>query len=748
MYLDRGGVVWIGTMAGGISTFDLLKIKFAAHRTGSTVTTCFVEDEKGRIWIGTTGSVEGSGLYRFDLKTRDYVRYSRFGDAAIDRYWITSCIRDKKGKLWFGGERFGVLGLDPETEEFEYLPMTDQGEGANLIYAVAEAKGRIWIGTWGAGLISYDPRRQKFEQYRADPDDGSVLLSDAIYRIEPDIADPDILWVGTSQGGLSKFHISDGTSNNYLHSDEDKKTLSDNNVVSLLQIGKALWIGTYGFGLNRLDLETNQIERFGKEHGIEAGTIFGILADSTGRLWLSTNGDGLIVFDPTTETSQQYLARDGLQSREFAQGSYHKDSGGIFYFGGPRGFNAFDPMEIEPDRYEPPITLTQIKILDEDAELGRPPWLASSMELGFTDSVVSFEFAALAFADPANNRYQYRMNGLYDDWISTNQVSASYSNLDDGKYVFEVKAIGRHGATSQATSALELRVRPAPWESWWAYVIYGLILAGIVFAYVRYQNQRVKALEQANRLSAVERDLELTAAVQIGCLPENPIIREDDFTAFGVYNPAEQCSGDWWWYERSPNGRHWIIVGDVTGHGAGPAMVTAAVAAAFRVQSEDLERDPLQRFERVNREVMSVARGKYHMVLSAVEIDPDTGDFVVYSAGGLPVFVIHNRAQPKTYGSPGTPLGRDNFKLGATEGRLNPGDRILVLTDGLPEIELANGKLFGMRRIAQVYQSTIDLPVDVASQKILEAAMNAKGPNSQTDDWTFVLAEWEPKGLR
>jgi serine phosphatase RsbU (regulator of sigma subunit) len=372
--------------------------------------------------------------------------------------------------------------------------------------------------------------------------------------------------------------------------------------------------------------------------------------------------------------------------------------------------------------------------------------MTPSIELGFTETVVNFEFAALAFADPGSNRYQYRMQGLLDDWISTSQGNVTYPNLDDGKYVFEVRALGRHGAMSAATSTLELRVQPAPWESWWAYVIYGLILAGIVAAYVRYQNQRVKALQQANRLSAVERDLELTAAVQIGCLPENPIIRQDDLTLFGLYSPAEQCSGDWWWYERSADGHHWIIVGDVTGHGAGPAMVTAAVAAAFRVQSGDTNSDPLQRFHRVNKEVMSVARGKYHMVLSALELDPESGRFVVYSAGGLPVFVIHKRAPAKTYGAPGTPLGRDNFTLGEVEGQLDPGDRILVLTDGLPEIELPNGKLFGMRRIAQVYHSTLDMPVEDASQKILEAALKAKGANAQSDDWTFVLAEWQPYG--
>src|SRR5207302_1954692 len=129
-----------------------------------------------------------------------------------------------------------------------------------------------------------------------------------------------------------------------------------------------------------------------------------------------------------------------------------------------------------------------------------------------------------------------------------------------------------------------------------------------------------------------------------------------------------------------------------TGHGPGPAMVTAAVAAAFRVQSADSSKNPIARFEAVNREVRTVARGKYQMMLSAIELNADTGVFKFYSAGGLPVFALHRSGKAKAYAACGTPLGTPKLEIGTTEGRLNPEERLLVMTDGLPEIEVPGGK--------------------------------------------------------
>ena len=117
-----------------------------------------------------------------------------------------------------------------------------------------------------------------------------------------------------------------------------------------------------------------------------------------------------------------------------------------------------------------------------------PPRPTSSCP--YLDSVVSIQFAALAFADPRRLQYEYRLTGLHDRWIATKQTSVTYTNLDPGDYTFAVRARGRHGVASAATLIVPLQVSPPPWRTWWAYGIYGLSALAVVLVFVQYHVAR------------------------------------------------------------------------------------------------------------------------------------------------------------------------------------------------------------------------------------------------------------------
>src|SRR5690606_11697771 len=132
------------------------------------------------------------------------------------------------------------------------------------------------------------------------------------------------------------------------------------------------------------------------------------------------------------------------------------------------------------------------------------------------------------------------------------------------------------------------------------------------------QQQKLAKLASDHQLAAVTKDLELTGAVQIGFLPREPAFQLGNVAVQGYYRPAGTCSGDWWWHEEIGPSRSVIVVGDVTGHGPGPAMVTAAVATAFRV-TRDL---PIgERIRILSEQVLRVSEGKYLMTFSALVVD-------------------------------------------------------------------------------------------------------------------------------
>jgi serine phosphatase RsbU (regulator of sigma subunit) len=248
-------------------------------------------------------------------------------------------------------------------------------------------------------------------------------------------------------------------------------------------------------------------------------------------------------------------------------------------------------------------------------------------------------------------------------------------------------------------------------------------------------------VEQRARLEAAERDLELTGAVQRGFLPRNSAYSDSRLSVFGFYRPAGTCSGDWWWHEPNRDGTHAILVGDVTGHGPGPAMVTASVATTFRVLTSTGMRRISDVLQHLNREVLEVGEGKYQMTLAALELDARTGRFVLYNAGAPPPLIMPVKGSPEPRVCPGTPLGTAEFFPGIVEGSLAEGNRVLIYTDGIPEISLPNGRFLGVRKLARIYEATRGMNLSDAAGTIVSEVDTARQSMPQEDDWTFTILE-------
>lgn len=753
IFKDRGGLVWVGTWSGGISMFDALAARFAYYQIGSGTTNSFFEEPDGTVWFGKSPSQLGSGVYRMQPSKRRYTLYQRLGSVdnplgiTLSDYWITALHKDPAGSLWIATLGAGLVAFDPETEKFKrYLAESPDSEDAakGEVLTLHSQQNTLWIGTRN-GLATLTPGQDQPVFFPSDWEGAESLSESNVIAIQVDRRNPNLVWVGTAFGGLNLLNLETRTFRAYVNDAKNSKSLSSNWVQSIFQdTSGVLWLGTKG-GLNRFDPSTESVERYDHKYGIPATTIYGVLPDETGNLWLSTNGNGLYVFNPNTNKVINYIVDDGLQSNEFIQGSFHRGTTGRLFWGGPNGFHAVIPSEIYVDRYTPPVLLTDMKIFNKSVSLAEAMWRTSDLTLSYLDSSFSFEYAALSFAGATRNRFQYRLSGFHPEWIDSTERGVSYTNLDPGNYVFEVQATGRHGMASEGSASVRLYVKPPPWKTWWAFVLYFVALAAAVRAYLRYQAQRVEAARTESRLSSVEHDLELTAALQTGFLPTENNIREPGFRLVGVYKAAEQCSGDWWWYEKSLDGTRYIFVGDVTGHGPGPAMVTAAVGGAIRILKGDGNgMAPSRILPKISDQVRSISKGDYYMTLSAIELHEQTDTLVLHSAAGLPMLYCGTDG-PRTYLVQGTPLGSESFHAGSVQVKIKVGDRLMLLTDGIPEVAFSNGRQFGMKRLLRTYEATWNMDLDEAAKHILKEVSDALGSSSQQDDWTFVLIEWKPE---
>jgi diguanylate cyclase (GGDEF)-like protein len=365
-----------------------------------------------------------------------------------------------------------------------------------------DEQGTVWVGTFGGGLNRFDPTSGGFVAYRNDPEDPQSLSSDRVAVIRS--AGPGKLWVGTDEGGLNLFDKATGKAIHYRHLASDDESLSHDSVTSVLESSNGdLWISTF-LGLNRWSAADRQagrvrFRRYSESEGLPNNTVWGVLEDDTGRLWMSSNR-GLARFDPRDESFTLYDTTHGLQGMEFNFGAYFESSQGEMFFGGTDGFSHFDPESIGQNRHRPPVRLTSFKKLKIEAELEQPVWETSQVTLSWRDYAVSFEFAALDFANPNQNTYAYRLENFDQDW---NQIGrdrrATYTNLEPGEYIFRVIAANNDGVWNYDGLSVVVTMVPPFWKTHWAYALYALASGGLIIGLVRSVRRRMRRKDEYSR---------------------------------------------------------------------------------------------------------------------------------------------------------------------------------------------------------------------------------------------------------
>lgn len=239
--------------------------------------------------------------------------------------------------------------------------------------------------------------------------------------------------------------------------------------------------------------------------------------------------------------------------------------------------------------------------------------------------------------------------------------------------------------------------------------------------------------------AAMARDLEILGVVQNLLLPRTPNFEVPHLQGSSFYQAAAQCGGDWWWYWNRPDGATLILLGDVSGHGAGPAMLTSAVSGTFQALTElfpNMQAPEL--LEHLSSRVKTFPG--YHMTMSMALVDPSTGTLSWWNAGGPEIYLIRGgkvsalSAAGSVLGTPGT------LTVGLSQTPIAAGDRVFMCTDGLLEMR-RSGRMLGSRQVSKMVAATKELPVAQACTQLgKEVRMMLEG-QEQEDDITFVLFE-------
>jgi signal transduction histidine kinase len=365
-----------------------------------------------------------------------------------------------------------------------------------FIYSITEdMDGFFWLGT-GNGIKRFNKKTGEFIHYYHVPADTSSISDGTARTVFAD--SKGYIWVGYGSKGTDKFNSRNVHFIHYKYNAGDSTSISSNVVNCFFEDAKKnLWLGTLSGGLCHLSYKTGKFSTLTDKNGLPGNTIYSILNDNHGHFWFGTD-NGLSQFDPLSKTFTNYDYKDGLQGNNFATGEGGEDlswgacckaSDGTLYFGGNNGFNFFNPSHLTSNRYLAPVVITRFKLFDS---LVKGANESNKIALNYDQNYFSFEFSSLSFYNPDKNLYAYKLEGVDKNWIySGSRHYVGYTNIDPGTYVFKVKGTNNDGVWNEEGTSITIIINPPWWRTWWAYTIYGLLLAAAIFAFDRMQKQRI-----------------------------------------------------------------------------------------------------------------------------------------------------------------------------------------------------------------------------------------------------------------
>ena len=510
LYQSADGVLWVGSFLG-VNKWNFLSDAFTHYRKedgalGADVVTSIAESTTGDLWIGTYGG----GITRINRLAAEVNIYKHdpLDSDSISDNRVMAVFVDNKDIIWAGTRSKGLNRLDPSTGSIERIKKpTLSSNRISSIYG--DPDGTLWVGTFGAGLNRIDPEGN-VEWFRHDKNDIKTLGGDRVLALTRD--SNGTLWIGTERGGVNRFVEETGEFVRHHHDASNTNTLSSNAAWEVYETSDgSLWVATMSDGLNQWLPEDRAagkevFKKWSKADGLRSNTVYGLLEDDTGNLWVSTNG-GISRLNYETGEIRHYDRRNGLIGDEYNLGARARSRTGQLLFGGSEGVVAFVPGQIRRSEAIPPISLSGFSPFKKLAVRHSGTKIEEPVALSYTDNYVAFEFAALDYTSPDKNDYRYMLEGFDEDWLNPGrQRRITYANLAPGSYLFRVKAANNDGVWNETGAAMNVLIEPPPWRTFQAYAIYALLFSILVVALIR-RHRANRAAEHRQRLE-LERQVE------------------------------------------------------------------------------------------------------------------------------------------------------------------------------------------------------------------------------------------------
>jgi PAS domain S-box-containing protein len=528
MHKDMFGDIWLGTWGSGVLHYSHGVFNAYNKHNGlyDDLITCISSDRQGNTWFGTynSGLVFFSGGQFTSLTVKDgmpddnirgivqddstNIWFATPGGLAmydgIDiRTWTTSdglstnniSAIATDGRKIFAGTVDGAINVIAGGKVYVYEPPAGMhvGEITCLEYT---ADGSVWIGTVAEGLFRFV--NEKIESINT----GNTLLNNTIWSIHA--SSDGTIWLGTNKG---IFRMENG---NAVRPNAESKTPPAFPVFGIQSDNEYVYFATQRSGIWRYNKSSRRFQTFNKKiEGLGSDYTRGIIWGNDRTMFVTTMlGMDRIIFSDDSQQVRHYWYREGIGTNNFVPGVMCFAKDGKLWLGSTNGAVIFSSAGERMRMVPPLIGIKSVLLFNQRTDWRQyadsilPNGLPFEPELSYDQNQITFILAGIQFGAGANIRYEYKLEGLEDEWtILQNGNSVSYSHLSPGKYRFLVRA-GNANNTWSNYSYFTFVIDPPFWGTWWFFLSTLLMLATIavilIFLYRRFRTEFLRRHQSFN----------------------------------------------------------------------------------------------------------------------------------------------------------------------------------------------------------------------------------------------------------
>ncbi len=540
---DTFGTLWVGTLSEGLlkyeeravlKSYSFDKNKKVSLTPGWANNQC--ESSDGKIWICTTGAGDASGINELD--THAATIYSFPFKTLLPNSNIVFGIAEKSPGEFYISTFMGYYLFIPKSNLVKKIKFNRVPDTLFIYQFITDSLQNFWLCT-NNGLFKRSRGTDRFTRYDLSLIKGSNASSNEISKAFE--SKKHGLWLLTNNG-LFLYDYKTGKIVRHGLDEKAGDIFITQDINSFYEDSEGIaWVGTWQGGLSRYNVETRKIKTYTRNDGLPSMSVQGILPDEANNsLWLSTF-EGLSRFNVKTGQFNNYSIADGIQSQLFADGSYLKTTEGQYIFGGSNGITIFSDNDVANNSIPPLVFLTDLKLFNKSVMPGENSILKNAIydtkeiTLPYDQKNISIEFEALHYSNPAKNKCAYKLENYDNEWREVgNQHVASFPMLPPGKYIFRVKAANNNGVWNEQGASLIIIISPPWWKTIWAYCLYIIIFALGVFAADRFfRNRLIQKERERSRTRELEQAKEIEKAYTILKTTQTQLIQSEKMASLG-----------------------------------------------------------------------------------------------------------------------------------------------------------------------------------------------------------------------